>query len=95
MTLGLAWLTWGASLLLFVSYVLLWARVRAYRVRAHDDDHESASLYANYCIAGKFAELQGMCTYWWNRLLRRRTRLIEYKQMPATESGVVANGGGT
>jgi GT2 family glycosyltransferase len=92
--LGLAWFTWGASLLLLAAYVALWARVRAYRMHAHGDRTEDASLYGNYCIAGKFAELQGMCTYWWNRLLGRRTRLMEYKGLPATASSVMANGGG-
>jgi GT2 family glycosyltransferase len=89
---GLAWFTWGASFLLLGLYIVLWARIRAYRINHHNDKPEDASLYANYCIAGKFAELQGALKYWWNRLLGRRTGLIEYKG-PATGE-VIANGGG-
>lgn len=94
--LGLAWFTWGASFLLLGLYVVLWARIRAYRMNEHDDNSEDASRYASYCVAGKFAELQGVIKYWFNRLLGRKTRLIEYKG-PAVEvdhGTVAANGGG-
>ncbi len=89
---ALAWVTWGASAFLLGLYIVLWARVRAYRINHHNDDPSDASLYANYCIAGKFAQLQGVIKYWWNRLLGRRTKLIEYKG-PAS-GAVAANGGG-
>ena len=89
---GLAWFTWGASFLLLGLYVILWARIRAYRMNQHGDNSPDASLYANYCIAGKFAELQGVLRYWRNRLLGRKTRLIEYKG--AADADIVANGGG-
>lgn len=93
---GLAWFTWGASFLLLGLYLVLWARIRSYRIDQHGDSPHDASLYANYCIAGKFAELQGMLKYWWNRLLGRKTKLIEYKgPVSAVDGGAVAaNGGG-
>jgi GT2 family glycosyltransferase len=94
--LGLAWFTWGASFLLLGFYIVLWARIRAYRINQHNDKPADASLYANYCIAGKFAESQGVLKYWWNRLLGRKTRLIEYKgPAGATVTGeALPNGGG-
>jgi GT2 family glycosyltransferase len=88
--LGLAWLTWGASLLIFALYIVLWMRIRTYRIDTHRDSPEDASLYANFCIAGKFANMQGVAKYWWNRLRGRRTALIEYKGasvIPATDGG--------
>lgn len=78
LAIGLVWFTWGASLLLLAAYGLLWYRVRGHRLQ-HGDSPEDASLYANYCIAGKFAQMHGMNRYWWNRLRGRQTRLIEYK----------------
>lgn len=93
---GLAWFTWGASFLLLGLYIVLWARIRAYRMNQHNDASADASLYANHCIAGKFAQLQGAVKFWFNRLLGRRTRLIEYKKPEAatTVGPAVANGGG-
>jgi len=94
--LGLAWFTWGASFLLLGLYIVLWARIRAYRMNQHKDSSADASQYANYCIAGKFAHLQGVITYWWNRLLGRKSKLIEYKSAETARVAdpAVANGGG-
>ena len=69
-------------------------RIRAYRVREHGDKPADASLYANYCIAGKFAQLQGVMKYWWNRLRGKRTGLIEYKGPQAEGPQVAAAEGG-
>ncbi len=39
-----------------------------------------ARLYAVACTLGRFAEMQGVLTFLWNRLVRRRrSTLIEYK----------------
>ena len=94
--LGLAWFTWGASFLLLGLYIVLWARIRAYRMNQHNDSSADASLYANYCIAGKFAHLQGVIKYWWNRLLGRKSELIEYKSAETARVAdpAVVNGGG-
>jgi hypothetical protein len=92
--LGLAWLTWGASLLLFGLYLLLWARIRAYRMNTRGDSAADASQYASACVLGKFAELQGVTKYWWNRLLGRRTKLIEYKGAADTDAAQPATQGG-
>ena len=42
-----------------------------------------ARLYARHMVIGKFAEAQGLITYWMSRQLGRRTKLIEYKTSPA------------
>jgi GT2 family glycosyltransferase len=39
-----------------------------------------ARLWAVACVLTKFPAVQGMATYWWRRLRRRGSRLIEYKQ---------------
>jgi glycosyltransferase involved in cell wall biosynthesis len=78
LALGLAWLTWGTSLLFLGAYGLLWWRVRNHRV-SQGDSSSDASLYANACVIGKFAQLEGMVRYWWNRFSGRRARIIEYK----------------
>ncbi len=94
LALALAWFTWGVSLLLLGLYIVLWARIRAYRMNTRGDSAVDASLYANYCVAGKFAELQGAAKYWWNRLLGRRTKLIEYKGASANALAQTATEGG-
>ena len=76
--IGLTWMTWGASLLLLGAYGLLWYRVRKHRL-AHGDSPADASMYAFYCVLGKFAQLIGVGQYWFNRLRGKRTRIIEYK----------------
>jgi GT2 family glycosyltransferase len=51
-----------------------------------------AALYASSCVGGKFAQARGMVGYWLDRLLRRRSRLIEYKFVadPQGRGGPVA-----
>jgi hypothetical protein len=78
LAIGLAWVTWGLSLLMLGGYGWLWYRVRNHRL-AHGDSPRDASLYAQACVVGKFAQLQGAIRYWCNRVLGRRGKLIEYK----------------
>jgi hypothetical protein len=40
-------------------------------------------MYARHMVVGKFAEAQGLITFWKSRLLGRKTALIEYKRAPA------------
>ncbi|MDY7107620.1 MAG: glycosyltransferase [Planctomycetota bacterium] len=86
LALGLAWPTWGLSLLLFGGYVLLWRRIRRWRLREGESPH-NASLYAGHCVLSKFPQLIGVAQYWWNRALGRRATLIEYKNGAATRDG--------
>lgn len=68
----------GSGWMLVLAYPALWMRI-VVRRRALGDAPGDASLYATFCIAGKFPELGGMAKYWWNRSRGRRDRLIEYK----------------
>jgi len=80
---ALVWPTRGLSLLLLLSYLVLWFRVARSR-RARGDSSSDARLYATFCVIGKFAQARGVLMYHWNQSVRRkRSRLIEYKS-PAT-----------
>jgi len=73
-----AWPTGGWSLSLFAGYgALVWRVFRHCRRRglALGD----AVRYAAFTTIGKFPGVVGQLQYWKNRLLRRRTSLIEYK----------------
>jgi len=94
LALGLAWLTWGASLLLLGAYALLWHRVRRQRVES-GDGREDAALYARYCVLSKFAQLIGAARYWWNRLRGRASALIEYKSANAESAADEEPGAGS
>jgi glycosyltransferase involved in cell wall biosynthesis len=77
--IGLAIPTFGLGLLAGVAaYALLWTRVRRHR-RRHGDRSGDASLYASFCVLGKFAELQGVWRCWSGRWRGRPAGLIEYK----------------
>ena len=81
--LSMSYFTWGASLLLLLAYPALILKVFLSRVR--QTGWRSAALYATGCIAAKFPQALGLCTYHVNRLSGRRARLIEYKG-PAARS---------
>lgn len=76
--LGPGWGLW-LSLLLLLGYPLLAVRVFAGR-RKRGDAPGPAALYAVFTLISKFAALCGVFQYWRNRLLRRQSRIIEYKQ---------------
>jgi glycosyltransferase involved in cell wall biosynthesis len=76
--------TLGLGLSLFGAHGVLFARVRGHRL-AKGDAGSDAALYAKYCVLSKFAHVAGMATYLKNRLLRQRSRLIEYKN-PSDDS---------
>jgi GT2 family glycosyltransferase len=69
----------GASLALLLALPILGGRVYRSSVRRGASPAD-ARLYALACTIGKFAETQGVLTFAWNRLVRRRrSTLIEYK----------------
>ena len=76
--LAAAWPTMGWSLLLLVIYPLQIFRV-AWRSRRRLGSLSTALLYATFCMIAKWPQLIGQGIYWGNRLVRRRTSLIEYK----------------
>ena len=79
LALAAAWPTYGGSLL---AAVLLYARqirrIAAYR-KSVGDSPAAARRYARFTVLGKWPQLAGVLQYWKNRLLRRSSRLIEYK----------------
>jgi GT2 family glycosyltransferase len=74
-----AYPTYGLSLLLLLFYPLLGYRIFRYRRRCADSVSD-ARLYAVFVVIGKFAQAAGQVKYHVNRLLARRSALIEYKQ---------------
>ena len=78
LSLSLAWITWGASLLLPAAYIFLFQRVKRHQLKRGRSSSD-AGLYARYCVLGKFPELIGMMKFWKNQALGRRSMLIEYK----------------
>lgn len=68
----------GRSLLFLGGYTVLWNRIRRHRL-AMNDTPLDAAIYAGANIVFKFAELQGMAQYLFNRLLGKKSRIIEYK----------------
>ena len=85
LVLALAWPTRGWSLILLLGYAVPWWRTYGH-ARRRGLAWADARLYATQMVIGKFAEAQGLITFWLSRLLGRRTRLIEYKS-PAREYG--------
>ncbi len=75
---GVAWWTYGLSLLLLVAYPLLGFRI--YRGRRGRGDAVGAAVwYAVSCVLGKFAQVLGQLRYQLGRIRGRPTTLIEYK----------------
>lgn len=78
LALGLTPPTAGASLLLLLAYPAQVARVYA-ATRARGRAPRDAIAYATFTVLGKLPELQGLLRFHVDRLLGRRSRLIEYK----------------
>ena len=79
----LAWPTRGWSFAGLALYGLLWWRVMR-SARARGLPFAESRIYANHMVLAKFAEAQGLITFHLSRLLGRRTKLIEYKGVPAS-----------
>lgn len=78
LTLSLASMTQGWSLLLLGSYPLLGYRI--YRRKVKEElIAEDALLYALFCVLGKFPGIQGQIKFHISRLLGKKPQLIEYK----------------
>jgi glycosyltransferase involved in cell wall biosynthesis len=77
--LGLAWWTYGISL---IAMLLIYARhvwaVRNYRIK-HGDEPGHALMYAKLATIAKLPEVIGMMDYWIKRLLGKQATIIEYK----------------
>jgi len=78
-----AWFTHGLSLLLLLAYPLMIFKIYRYLRNAGRSPQDSR-MYAIACVIGKFAEAQGLLQFHWNRLLGKRSQLIEYNASVST-----------
>jgi GT2 family glycosyltransferase len=76
---GMAAPSLGSSFGLFGLYGVLFWRTRRHRMREHRTNPRDASLYAAYCVLGKFPQFAGALQFHTNRIRGRRSGLIEYK----------------
>ena len=79
LSLGLAWPTYGFSLLLLAGYPVLMGRIYRYRRHAYRDSALDARWYAFFCVLSKLPQLIGQIQYFWVRWRGRSATLIEYK----------------
>lgn len=79
LAVGFAWSTYGLSLLLLLSYLLLALRVYRYRRAQFGDFFSHARLYAAFCTLSKFPQVVGQISYWVARWRGQAATLIEYK----------------
>jgi GT2 family glycosyltransferase len=85
-----AWPSGGWSLLLLGAYPL--GFLKAFRGRrARGESRSDALVYAGHCVAARIPQALGQILYVLNRLLGRRSRIIEHKRpVPASASAVRA-----
>ncbi len=83
-----AWWTWGGSLLLLGLYGVLYWKIRRHAHRRGMSGRDAGTM-AWFTMLGKFPQALGQIAYWRNRLLGRRSRIIEYKgtESPPARSG--------
>lgn len=77
-SLGLAWVTSGLSLLVCLGYLVLMGRIYQHR-RRNGDSLSDAGLYAFFCLLSKFPQVIGQSKYWLTRWRGQQATLIEYK----------------
>lgn len=75
------WATSGWSLVGFLSYPLMALRVARNRNKKFNDSWKHAILYGGFVMFGKLPTALGQAKYWTNRVLGRRTAIIEYKSI--------------
>lgn len=74
------WITYGLSLgLLVVAYGLLMYRVQQAMQRQQGLSFREATLYALFCVLGKFPQVQGQIQFHLSRWRGSSRQLIEYK----------------
>lgn len=77
--LGLAWPTWGLSLVLLAGYPVLYVKTYRYYTRQRGWPANHARLYAFWAILGKFPQAVGLWKYWFGRLVGKRSAVIDYR----------------
>jgi GT2 family glycosyltransferase len=76
---GMMGVTRGFSVLLLAGYGYLMYRIYRYYHQQRGFSAQDAALYALSCTLSKFPELVGQLQFHANRLLGRRSQLVEYK----------------
>jgi hypothetical protein len=81
---AILWVPWAWLVVAVVmaGYVQLLSRIARQR-RAHGDDARGARVYALFCVLGKWPQLLGIMTYYANRSLGKKARIMEYKLLDA------------
>jgi GT2 family glycosyltransferase len=82
---GLAWPTFGLSLLWFGLYPVQAWRVARLRRRTHEDPSGHCWLYAAFTVLGKLPTMLGQAKYWLSHVCGVRSPLIEHTR-PASAS---------
>lgn len=85
LSLGMVWQTNGLSLLLMVGYLFLTYRIY-HHVQQRGFSSKNAAFYALFCVLGKFSQVQGQIQFHISRLLKRRSKLVEYKTAASIET---------
>lgn len=84
--IGAGWPTRGWSLLILGLYPAQWIRIFLSQKRCGRTARQ-ARLMATFLLVGKFAECQGVVKFYWHKLTRQKSRLIEYKSAPPQPLG--------
>ncbi|MDX2244392.1 MAG: glycosyltransferase family A protein [Leptolyngbyaceae cyanobacterium bins.302] len=78
---AISWLaalpTHGLSLLLLAGYPLMTYRIYQYACKI-GRDRQDARLFAASCMLAKFPQAQGQIRFYWGRLFKQPSQLIEY-----------------
>ncbi|MGF1499200.1 MAG: glycosyltransferase family 2 protein [Elainellaceae cyanobacterium] len=77
LSLGLAAVSHGFSLLLLLVYPILSARIFINSTKTLPT--KDAGFYALFCVIGKFSQASGALQFYWRRLRGQQSLLIEYK----------------
>jgi glycosyltransferase involved in cell wall biosynthesis len=78
-SIGLAWPTWGASLLLMAGYPMLFWRTYNYYAIQRGWPSADARLYAFWIVLAKAPHAVGLLRYWIGTSIGRRCSVIDYR----------------
>ena len=77
------WPTHGWSLLLFTGYIAMTLKIYLNQ-RRRSFSVANSFTYAFFCMLGRFPQLQGQVSYYWNTWQGKTSSLIEYKLNPGS-----------
>jgi GT2 family glycosyltransferase len=76
---GLAWATYGTSLIALCGYMVLFWRTERYFRKVRGWRAADARLYAAACVLAKFPQVVGVVRYWSRRIRGKPPQIIEYR----------------